>query len=85
MYVMISEGMRVINPFLFLQNELIEFFNAALVAAKIAPVGTAPVVGCQMNHEKNYAFVEFKTPEEATSGMAFDGKPTPHYDYLFDD
>lgn len=52
-----------------------DFFNAAMVAAKLVPAGVNSVVGCQMNHEKNYAFIEFRSPEEATSAMAFDGTP----------
>ncbi|KAL7414765.1 hypothetical protein BDY24DRAFT_384514 [Mrakia frigida] len=31
-----------------------------------------PVVGVQVNHDKSYAFVEFRNPEEATSAMVFD-------------
>ena len=32
-----------------------------------------PVVSVQVNHDKSYAFVEFRSPEEAISAMSFDG------------
>lgn len=58
---------------LSLKAEVVDFFNAAMVAAKLVSSGVNAIVGCQMNHEKNYAFIEFRSPEEATSAMAFDG------------
>ena len=32
-----------------------------------------PVVSVQVNHDKSYAFVEFRSPDEAQSCMTFDG------------
>jgi len=32
-----------------------------------------PVLAVQVNHEKSYAFVEFRNAEDATAAMAFDG------------
>jgi len=32
-----------------------------------------PVLSVQVNHEKSYAFLEFRSPEEASSAMSFDG------------
>ncbi|KAI8806416.1 splicing factor U2AF 65 kDa subunit-like protein [Cladochytrium replicatum] len=52
---------------------LIDFFNEHMLARKLATSSQDPVISAQINHEKNYAFVEFRTPEEATSAMAFDG------------
>lgn len=31
-----------------------------------------PVIACQINLEKNFAFIEFRSVEETTAGMAFD-------------
>lgn len=31
------------------------------------------VIAVQMNHEKNFAFIEFDNPDDATAGMGFDG------------
>ena len=35
--------------------------------------GEEPCIGAQVNPEKGYAFVEFRSAEEATNAMAFDG------------
>jgi splicing factor U2AF subunit len=32
-----------------------------------------PVIGCYMNPDKRFAFVEFRNVEEASNAMAFDG------------
>lgn len=33
----------------------------------------SPVIGCYMNPDKRFAFVEFRSVEEASNAMAFDG------------
>jgi len=54
--------------------ELMDFLNAALsTTTKGLATPVVPVVAVQVNREKAFAFVEFRTPEEATAGMAFDG------------
>ena len=30
-------------------------------------------LGCQINLDKNFAFIEFRSVDETTAGMAFDG------------
>ncbi|KLO17970.1 hypothetical protein SCHPADRAFT_141264 [Schizopora paradoxa] len=58
------------------EQNLAEFFNDKM---RELGIGTAvggkelPVVQVQLNYEKNYAFVEFRTAEDATAAMAFDG------------
>lgn len=32
-----------------------------------------PVIACQINLDKNFAFIEFRSIDETTAGMAFDG------------
>ncbi|KAF7728261.1 hypothetical protein EC973_006435 [Apophysomyces ossiformis] len=54
------------------ENSMAEFFNETMQRSDVITDRT-PVVAVQINHEKNYAFVEFHTPEQATSVMAFDG------------
>ncbi|KAG8726110.1 hypothetical protein FRC12_023695, partial [Ceratobasidium sp. 428] len=56
------------------ENNLQEFFNRKMLEMKIG-TGAAgdPVIGVQINHEKSYAFVEFRSSEDATAAMAFDG------------
>lgn len=33
-----------------------------------------PVLACQINLDKNFAFIEFRSIDETTAGMAFDGE-----------
>jgi len=54
--------------------ELAEFFNTAMFAAGATKDNNpASVIAVQMNHEKNFAFIEFSCHEDATAGMGFDG------------
>ncbi|CAG8579038.1 4056_t:CDS:10 [Gigaspora margarita] len=55
------------------ENGLSEFFNSTMVQLNITTAPGQPVIAVQINHDKNYAFVEFRAPEEATAAMAFDG------------
>jgi splicing factor U2AF subunit len=55
------------------EAELTEFVNTAMVTSKLSKSGGPPVANCQMNKEKLFAFVEMRTPEDASAGMAFDG------------
>ncbi|CAG8513944.1 12166_t:CDS:2 [Dentiscutata heterogama] len=52
-----------------LYNGLSEFFNSTMVQLNITTAPGQPVIAVQINHDKNYAFVEVK----ATAAMAFDG------------
>ncbi|KAJ3213484.1 hypothetical protein HK099_007363 [Clydaea vesicula] len=55
------------------EMHIMEFFNDAMINLNFAKDGGKSVVGVQINQEKSYAFVEFRSNEEATSAMAFDG------------
>ncbi|KIJ55655.1 hypothetical protein M422DRAFT_73428 [Sphaerobolus stellatus SS14] len=53
---------------------LAEFFNSKMKEMNIGTGGSGdPVLAVQVNYEKNYAFVEFRSAEDATAAMAFDG------------
>ncbi|CAJ0625833.1 11577_t:CDS:2 [Entrophospora sp. SA101] len=52
---------------------LIRIFNSTMLQLNITTAPSNPVTAVQINHDKNYAFVEFHAPEEATAAMAFDG------------
>ncbi|KAF8909409.1 hypothetical protein CPB84DRAFT_1766065 [Gymnopilus junonius] len=56
------------------EQNLADFFNAKMNEMNIG-TGAAgnPVLAVQCNYEKNYAFVEFRSAEDATAAMAFDG------------
>lgn len=58
-------------PFGIEEKPMADFFNATMEQMRLADM--TPVLAVQINHDKNYAFVEFHTPEQATSAMAFDG------------
>lgn len=58
-------------PLIISENELIEFFQSNMVSTE--NTGGPPVIGCQINVDKNFAFVEFRTTEDTTNAMALDG------------
>jgi splicing factor U2AF 65 kDa subunit len=64
-------------PLAVTELELMEFLNASFSSTptgiKVAGTSFSTVVAVQVNREKAYAFAEFRTAEEATAGMAFDG------------
>ncbi|KAJ2461681.1 hypothetical protein GGF42_000009 [Coemansia sp. RSA 2424] len=49
------------------------FFNELMVSVNFAPADELPVQNVQINHDKNYAFVELRRAEQATMGMSLDG------------
>ncbi|KAG9223924.1 hypothetical protein CCMSSC00406_0004460 [Pleurotus cornucopiae] len=62
-----------ITPDITEQN-LADFFNSKMIEMSIGTGGPGnPVLAVQCNYEKNYAFVEFRSAEDATAAMAFDG------------
>ncbi|KAG9295782.1 hypothetical protein G9A89_009011 [Geosiphon pyriformis] len=60
-------------PYGIEERALSEFFNSTMITLSITTSPGEPVIAVQINHDKNYAFVEFRAPEEATAAMAFDG------------
>ncbi|KAJ8587317.1 hypothetical protein M405DRAFT_843260 [Rhizopogon salebrosus TDB-379] len=56
------------------EQNLADFFNSKMIEMEIGTGGPGnPVLAVQCNYEKNYAFVEFRSAEDATAAMAFDG------------
>eukprot|EP00854_Cymbomonas_tetramitiformis_P010820 gene10820-12802_t len=58
------------------ETEITLYFNSLMTTTNAcsASVGPgAPVVSVYINHEKKFAFVEFRTVEEASNAMAFEG------------
>ncbi|KAF8661272.1 hypothetical protein AX16_001373 [Volvariella volvacea WC 439] len=56
------------------EQNLTDFFNTKMTEMKIGTGAQGPpVLAVQCNYEKNYAFVEFRSAEDATAAMAFDG------------
>ncbi|KAJ8656046.1 hypothetical protein O0I10_008268 [Lichtheimia ornata] len=58
-------------PFGVDENTMADFFNTTM--QQFNTTNQDAVVSVQINHDKNYAFVEFQTPEQATAAMQFDG------------
>ncbi|KDQ18936.1 hypothetical protein BOTBODRAFT_52136 [Botryobasidium botryosum FD-172 SS1] len=56
------------------EENLAAFFNSKMIEMGIGTGAPGdPVLAVQVNHEKSYAFVEFRSSEDATAAMAFDG------------
>jgi hypothetical protein len=51
----------VINPVIaFLQEEMMEFFNQQMHLSGLAQAAGNPVLACQINLDKNFAFLEVR-------------------------
>lgn len=53
--------------------EVIDFFNQQLRLAGLTQAEGDPIISCQINVEKSFAFIEFRSVDETTKAMAFDG------------
>lgn len=60
-------------PFGCTDDELIEFFRTNMESCNFVKEPGNPVLACQINLDKNFAFIEFRTIEETTAAMALDG------------
>ncbi|RWS13205.1 splicing factor U2AF 50 kDa subunit-like protein [Dinothrombium tinctorium] len=60
-------------PFGCSEEEMMEFFNTQMHACGFAQAAGNPVLACQINLDKNFAFLEFRSIDETTQAMAFDG------------
>ncbi|KAL0228227.1 hypothetical protein RCL1_004370 [Eukaryota sp. TZLM3-RCL] len=55
-------------------SELANFFNSALKTAGVCKFpDTDPVLSCQINQDKGFAFIEFHYIEDTTAALALDG------------
>lgn len=52
---------------------MINFFNEKMQNAGLYSAPGNPVLAVQINMDKNFAFIEFRSVEETTNAMAFDG------------
>merc|ERR1719510_449813 len=60
-------------PFGVAEEEMIKFFNQQMHLSGLAQAEGNPVLACQINLDKNFAFLEFRSIDETTQAMAFDG------------
>ena len=50
-----------------------DFFNAQMRLGGLTQAPGNPVLAVQINQDKNFAFLEFRSVDEMTQAMAFDG------------
>ena len=50
-----------------------DFFNQQMHISGLAQAEGNPILACQINVDKNFAFLEFRSIDETTQAMAFDG------------
>ena len=60
-------------PFGIAGDQMVDFFNQKMHEQGLAVGPGNPVLACQINIDKNFAFLEFRTHEETTAALAFDG------------
>ncbi|TKR75716.1 hypothetical protein L596_016969 [Steinernema carpocapsae] len=60
-------------PFGCNEEAMLDFFNQQMHLCGLAQADGNPVLACQINLDKNFAFIEFRSIDETTAGMAFDG------------
>lgn len=60
-------------PFGCSEEEMMDYFNAQMHACGFSQAPGNPVLACQINLDKNFAFLEFRSIDETTQAMAFDG------------
>ncbi|XP_071796582.1 splicing factor U2AF 50 kDa subunit-like [Asterias amurensis] len=60
-------------PFGVTEEQMVDFFNAKMLELGIGQTPGKPVLAVQVNHDKNFAFLEFRSIDETTQAMAFDG------------
>uniref|UniRef100_A0A8B9Z0J3 Splicing factor U2AF 65 kDa subunit n=1 Tax=Buteo japonicus TaxID=224669 RepID=A0A8B9Z0J3_9AVES len=52
---------------------MMDFFNAQMRLGGLTQAPGNPVLAVQINQDKNFAFLEFRSVDETTQAMAFDG------------
>ncbi|GAA6096370.1 splicing factor U2AF 65 kDa subunit-like [Tachysurus ichikawai] len=60
-------------PFGVTEESMAEFFNTQMRFVGLSQTPSNPVLAVQINQDKNFAFLEFRSVEETTQAMAFDG------------
>ncbi|GMR61774.1 hypothetical protein PMAYCL1PPCAC_31969, partial [Pristionchus mayeri] len=60
-------------PFGCNEEVMVDFFNQQMHLCGLAQAPGNPILSSQINLDKNFAFIEFRSIDETTAGMAFDG------------
>ncbi|XP_059536742.1 splicing factor U2AF 65 kDa subunit-like [Myotis daubentonii] len=60
-------------PFGLTEEAMMDFFNAQMRLGGLTRAPGHPVLAAQINQDKGFAFLEFRSVDETTQAMAFDG------------
>ncbi|XP_059972505.1 splicing factor U2AF 65 kDa subunit-like [Mesoplodon densirostris] len=60
-------------PFDSTEEAMVDFFNAQMRLGMLTQAPGNPVLAVQINQDRNFAFLEFRSVDETTQAMAFDG------------
>ncbi|RUS89803.1 hypothetical protein EGW08_002415 [Elysia chlorotica] len=60
-------------PFGMTDEAMMDFFNHQMRITGLAQAEGNPVIAVQINLDKNFAFLEFRSVDETTQALAFDG------------
>uniref|UniRef100_A0A9R1SP64 Splicing factor U2AF subunit n=2 Tax=Cyprinus carpio TaxID=7962 RepID=A0A9R1SP64_CYPCA len=60
-------------PFGITEESMMDFFNAQMRLGGLTQAPGNAVLAVQINQDKNFAFLEFRSVDETTQAMAFDG------------
>jgi len=55
------------------EEEMMDFFNQQMHLSGLSQAPGQPILACQINLDKNFAFLEFRSIDETSQAMAFDG------------
>ncbi|XP_067938239.1 splicing factor U2AF 50 kDa subunit-like isoform X2 [Watersipora subatra] len=62
-------------PFGVTEEQMQQFFNEQMMTTGLNQAEGMPIIAVQINLDKNFAFLEFRSVDETTAAMAFDGIP----------
>ena len=60
-------------PFGITEDLLLQFFNEKMYHAGLVSGPGNAITSVQINHDKNFAFLEFRCVDECTNALVFDG------------
>lgn len=60
-------------PFGVTEDAMMEFFNNQMHVAGLSQAPGDPILAVQINLDKNFAFLEFRSVDETSQALAFDG------------
>ncbi|KAJ8318817.1 hypothetical protein KUTeg_003908 [Tegillarca granosa] len=60
-------------PFGVTEEAMMDFFNHQMRLTGLSQAEGNPIIAVQINLDKNFAFLEFRSVDETTQAMAFDG------------